>query len=80
MCDTSGNVQRYGTSTWLSALQTDSDDSSGSESDEVDNESGSSDSSSDKNRVHCVTEATWSTPEELYRASVLLRSKPRGLN
>ena len=68
--DTSGNVQRYGISTWLTALQTDSNSSSGSESDEVDIESGSSDSSSDEHRAHYVTEATWSSPEELYKACV----------
>ena len=32
--DTSGNVQRYGSSTWLTALQTDCDSSSGSKSDD----------------------------------------------
>ena len=68
--DTSGNVQRYGSSTWLTALQTDSDSSSGSESDEVDNESDTSDSSSDELRALCVTEATWSSPEELYKTCV----------
>ena len=41
--DTSGNVQRCGSSTWLTALQMDSDSSSGSKSDEVDNESDTSD-------------------------------------
>ena len=68
--DTSGNVQRYGSSTWLTALQTESDSNSGSESDEVDNESDSSDSSSDEHRAHYVTEATRSSSEELYKACV----------
>ena len=68
--DTSGNVQRYGSSTWLTALQTDSDSSSGSESDEVDDESDTSDSSSDQHRALYVTEATWSSSEELYNTCV----------
>ena len=68
--DTSGNVQWYGSSTWLTALQTNSDSSSGSESDEVDNECDTSDSSSDEHRALYVTEATWSSPEELYKTCV----------
>ena len=32
--DTSGNVQRYGSSSWLTAHQTDCDSSSGSKSDD----------------------------------------------
>ena len=70
-CDTSGNVKRYGSSTWLTALQTDSDSSSGSESDDdVGNESDSSDGSiSDEPGAQYVTAAT-SSPEELYEATV----------
>ena len=41
-CDKFGNVQRYGSSTWLTALQTDSDSSSESE-DEAHEESDSCD-------------------------------------
>ena len=61
---------RCGSSTWLTALQMDSDSSIGSESDEVDNESDTSDSSSDEHRALYVPEAKWSSPEELYKACV----------
>ena len=43
-CDTSGNVQRYGSSTWRTALQSDSnsnDGESGRESDASDSDCGS---------------------------------------
>ena len=70
-CDTSGNMMRYGSSTWLTALQSESS-SDKENKEESDHDCSDSSDECESQCMQVSTTAKFSSPEELYNTTIFV--------